>query len=92
MVANDIFSLIQAIDITDPNPISLLMLCVQLYFTLPQYIPKSTVEFIGALHDRVLRQVRIEISSLTTMYLYSVVHMTIIRFSMFLHDFMQFDM
>ena len=48
---------IQAIDITDPNPISLLLLCVHLYNNLPQYLPRSTVEFIGGLHDTCLRQV-----------------------------------
>ncbi|XP_078495986.1 cilia- and flagella-associated protein 47 isoform X1 [Ciona intestinalis] len=50
---------IQATDITDPNPISLLLLCVYLYQNLPQYAPKSTVEFVGALHSIVRRQVRL---------------------------------
>ena len=48
---------IQAIDITDPNPISLLLLCAHLYNHLPHYLPKSTVDFIGGLHTMVLRQV-----------------------------------
>ncbi len=48
---------IQAIDITDPNPISLMLLVMHLYHSLPQYIPKSTVEFVGPLHALVLRQV-----------------------------------
>ena len=48
----------QAIDITDPNPISLLLLCVHFYNNLPQYLAKSTVDFIGSLHMMVLRQVR----------------------------------
>ena len=48
---------IQAIDITDPNPISLLLLCVHLYQRLPQYTPRTTVEFIGSLHACVARQV-----------------------------------
>lgn len=48
---------IQAIDITDPNPISLMLLCVHLYSTLPQYLPKNHVEFIGALHATSFRQV-----------------------------------
>lgn len=48
---------IQAIDITDPNPVSLLMLSVYLYQKLPLYLPKSTVTFTGALHQTVQRQV-----------------------------------
>ncbi|PIK59126.1 hypothetical protein BSL78_03931 [Apostichopus japonicus] len=50
---------IQAIDITDPNPVSLLMLCVHLYQRLPQYTPKTTVEFVGTLHETVIRQVQL---------------------------------
>lgn len=48
---------IQAIDITDPNPIALLLLCTHLYQRLPQYLPKATVEFSGPLHSTVSRQV-----------------------------------
>ena len=48
---------IQATDITDPNPISLLLLCLHLYQQLPQYIPRNSVEFIGGLHTSVFRQV-----------------------------------
>ena len=48
---------IQAIDITDPNPVSLLMLSVYLYQKLPLYLPKSTLTFTGALHQSVQRQV-----------------------------------
>ena len=47
----------QAIDITDPNPVALLLLCLHLYNHLPNYIAKSTVEFSGALHNNVQRQV-----------------------------------
>ncbi|XP_071954714.1 cilia- and flagella-associated protein 47-like isoform X2 [Antedon mediterranea] len=50
---------IQAIDITDPNPISLMLLCVHLYQRLPQYLPKSSVDFLGSLHATVTRQVRL---------------------------------
>ncbi|XP_064627283.1 cilia- and flagella-associated protein 47-like isoform X2 [Lineus longissimus] len=50
---------IQAIDITDPNPIALILLCVHLYQRMPQYIPKTSVEFTGALHSSVMRQVRL---------------------------------
>lgn len=48
---------IQAIDITDPNPIPLLLLAVHLYQRLPQYLPKATMEFTGSLHSCVTRQV-----------------------------------
>ena len=48
---------IQATDITDPNPISLLLLCLHLYQQLPQYIPKNSVHFMGGLHTTVFRQV-----------------------------------
>ncbi|KAK3096977.1 hypothetical protein FSP39_005325 [Pinctada imbricata] len=50
---------IQAIDITDPNPIGLLLLCVHLYQRLPQYLPKATVDFSGRLHAAVQRQVKL---------------------------------
>ncbi|XP_071134806.1 cilia- and flagella-associated protein 47-like isoform X3 [Mytilus edulis] len=50
---------IQAIDITDPNPISLLMLCVHLYQRLPMYIPKATLDFTGQLHTSICRQVKL---------------------------------
>ena len=50
---------IQAIDITDPNPISLLLLCVHIYQNLPHYLPKTTVEFLGGLHATVQRQVHV---------------------------------
>ncbi|KAF6028085.1 CHDC2 [Bugula neritina] len=48
---------IQAIDITDPNPVSLLMLCVYLCQKLPMYLPKITVTLSGALHQTVQRQI-----------------------------------
>ena len=50
---------IQAIDITDPNPIALMMLSVYIYQKLPLYLPKSTVTFVGSLHQAVQRQVRL---------------------------------
>ncbi|XP_077977423.1 cilia- and flagella-associated protein 47-like [Glandiceps talaboti] len=50
---------IQAIDITDPNPVALLLLCVHLYQRLPHYTPRASVEFIGTLHSSVMRQVRL---------------------------------
>ena len=48
---------IQAIDITDPNPIALLLLCSHLYQRLPMYLPKASVDFSGPLHHTVSRQV-----------------------------------
>ena len=48
---------IQAIDITDPNPVALMMLSVYLYQKLPLYLPKSTITFTGPLHHTVQRQV-----------------------------------
>ncbi|XP_052808119.1 cilia- and flagella-associated protein 47-like isoform X2 [Mya arenaria] len=50
---------IQAIDITDPNPIALLLLCSHLYQRLPQYLPKASVEFSAPLHATVSRQVKL---------------------------------
>ncbi|CAH1800026.1 unnamed protein product [Owenia fusiformis] len=50
---------IQAIDITDPNPISLMLLVVYLYQKLPQYLPKSNLEFVSSLHSTVMRQVKL---------------------------------
>ena len=47
----------KAIDITDPNPINLILLCSYLFQALPQYLPKATVEFVGPLHETVTRQV-----------------------------------
>ncbi|XP_075769379.1 cilia- and flagella-associated protein 47 isoform X3 [Pelodiscus sinensis] len=55
---------VQASDICDPNPIMMLMLCVYLYERLPQYLPKKTIEFTGALHATVVRQVRLKNPSL----------------------------
>ena len=48
---------IQATDITDPNPITLMLLIVQLYQQLPHYLPRNTVEFIGSPHTSIFRQV-----------------------------------
>ncbi|KAH9504693.1 Cilia- and flagella-associated protein 47 [Bulinus truncatus] len=58
---------IQAIDITDPNPISLLLLMVNLYQRLPQYIPRTTIEFIGNLHSTVSRQVKVSNTSVKSL-------------------------
>ncbi|XP_076467202.1 cilia and flagella-associated protein 47-like [Babylonia areolata] len=50
---------VQAVDITDPNPIMMLLLVVQLFQTLPCYLPKATMEFTGSLHSTVTRQVKV---------------------------------
>ncbi|XP_064926546.1 cilia- and flagella-associated protein 47 isoform X1 [Columba livia] len=60
---------IEATDICDPNPVMMLILCVYLYESLPHYLPKKTIEFTGALHETVVKQVRLKNpSSKTLMY------------------------
>ncbi|BFZ09423.1 hypothetical protein BsWGS_12463 [Bradybaena similaris] len=54
---------IHAIDITDPNPISMLLFVVHLYERLPQYLPKATVDFVGSLHSVIARQVKVSNTS-----------------------------
>ncbi|XP_077199055.1 cilia- and flagella-associated protein 47 isoform X2 [Paroedura picta] len=49
-----------ASDICDPNPIMMLMLCVYLYERLPQYLPKKSIEFSGALHATVVRKIHLK--------------------------------
>ncbi|XP_069613759.1 cilia- and flagella-associated protein 47 [Ranitomeya imitator] len=51
---------IQATDICDPNPVTMLMLCVYLHEKLPFYVPKKTITFDGALHQTISRQVRLK--------------------------------
>ncbi|KAJ1117902.1 hypothetical protein NDU88_006098 [Pleurodeles waltl] len=51
---------VQATDICDPNPVMMLMLCVYLYEKMPLYVPKKSVEFEGALHSTVAREVRLK--------------------------------
>ncbi|XP_055888207.1 cilia and flagella-associated protein 47-like isoform X1 [Biomphalaria glabrata] len=58
---------IQAIDITDPNPIAMLLLLVNLYHRLPHYVPKATIEFVGDLHTTVSRQVKVNNSSVKSL-------------------------
>ncbi|KAG9349624.1 hypothetical protein JZ751_028072, partial [Albula glossodonta] len=41
---------IQATELSDPNPVQLLMLCLHLYEALPQYLPKKTLTLSGSLH------------------------------------------
>ncbi|CAL1538368.1 unnamed protein product [Lymnaea stagnalis] len=63
---------IQAIDITDPNPINLLLLLVNLYQRLPSYLPKTTIEFVGTLHQPVIRQVKVTNTSVKSI-VYNVI-------------------
>ncbi|KAM9245460.1 cilia- and flagella-associated protein 47 [Leptosomus discolor] len=58
---------IKATDICDPNPVMMLILCVYLYESLPHYLPKNTIEFAGALHATVVKQVRLKNPSSKTL-------------------------
>eukprot|EP00075_Anas_platyrhynchos_P015570 XP_027304823.1 cilia- and flagella-associated protein 47 [Anas platyrhynchos] len=58
---------IKATDICDPNPVMMLILCVYLYESLPHYLPKETIEFTGALHATVVKQVRLKNPSIKTL-------------------------
>lgn len=48
-----------ALDLTDPNPIGMCLFCAFLYETLPNYIPKVTVDFTGALNETVSKNIKI---------------------------------
>ncbi|KAL8606797.1 hypothetical protein ACOMHN_049626 [Nucella lapillus] len=50
---------VQAVDITDPNPVMMLLLVTYLFHNLPCYLPKATMEFTGTLHSTVTRQVKV---------------------------------
>ncbi|XP_053738274.1 cilia- and flagella-associated protein 47-like [Synchiropus splendidus] len=50
---------VQATELSDPNPIQMLMLCVHLYERLPQYLPQKTITLSGALHDSFTKQVNL---------------------------------
>ncbi|XP_040516248.1 cilia- and flagella-associated protein 47 isoform X2 [Gallus gallus] len=58
---------IKATDISDPNPIMMLILCVYLYENLPCYLPKKTIEFKGTLHATIVKQVRLKNPSIKTL-------------------------
>ncbi|XP_074889637.1 cilia- and flagella-associated protein 47 [Buteo buteo] len=58
---------IKATDICDPNPITMLILCVYLYESLPHYLPKNTIEFTGALHATIVKQLRLKNPSSKTL-------------------------
>ncbi|XP_063136439.1 cilia- and flagella-associated protein 47 isoform X2 [Rattus norvegicus] len=58
---------IQAIDICDPNPVLMLMLCVYMYERLPTYLPKKVVPFTCTLYDVVVGQILLKNPSLKTL-------------------------
>uniref|UniRef100_A0A8C6RQF7 Cilia and flagella associated protein 47 n=1 Tax=Nannospalax galili TaxID=1026970 RepID=A0A8C6RQF7_NANGA len=58
---------IQAIDICDPNPVLMLMLCVYMYERLPTYLPKKVVTFSCTLYDAVLGQILVKNPSLKSL-------------------------
>uniref|UniRef100_A0AAQ5ZD21 Calponin-homology (CH) domain-containing protein n=1 Tax=Amphiprion ocellaris TaxID=80972 RepID=A0AAQ5ZD21_AMPOC len=50
----------QPTDLSDPNPVQMLILCVHLYERLPQYLPVHTITLSGALHTTLSKQVRLK--------------------------------
>ncbi|XP_064263439.1 cilia- and flagella-associated protein 47 isoform X3 [Passer domesticus] len=57
----------KATDICEPNPVTMLILCVHLYDILPHYLPKNTIEFSGALHATIVKQVHLKNPSNNTL-------------------------
>ncbi|KAL1021786.1 hypothetical protein UPYG_G00017930 [Umbra pygmaea] len=53
---------IQPTELSDPNPVQMLMLCVYLYERLPQYIPRTSITLSGSLHHTFTKQVRLKSS------------------------------
>ncbi|XP_062417325.1 cilia- and flagella-associated protein 47-like [Pungitius pungitius] len=51
---------LQPTDLSHPNPVQMLILCVHLYERLPQYLPLRTVTLSGALHSTFSKQVRLK--------------------------------
>ncbi|XP_045909360.1 cilia- and flagella-associated protein 47-like isoform X3 [Micropterus dolomieu] len=52
---------VQPTDLSDPNPVHMLMLCVHLYERLPQYLPVHTITLSGGLHNTFSKQIRLKI-------------------------------
>lgn len=48
---------VQPTDLSDPNPLQMLMLCVHLYERLPQYLPLQTITLSGGLLNTFSKQV-----------------------------------
>ncbi|XP_031669186.1 cilia- and flagella-associated protein 47 [Oncorhynchus kisutch] len=59
---------IQPTELSDSNPVLMLMLCVYLYETLPQYLPRRTITLSGSLHHTFTKQVRLKSPSSRTMF------------------------
>ncbi|KAJ8003687.1 hypothetical protein DPEC_G00150910 [Dallia pectoralis] len=53
---------IQPTELSDPNPVQMLMLCVFLYERLPQYLPRTTITLTGSLHHTFTKQVSLKSS------------------------------
>ncbi|XP_051915032.1 cilia- and flagella-associated protein 47-like isoform X1 [Hippocampus zosterae] len=51
---------LQPTDLSDPNPVQMLMLCVHLYERLPQYQPINTITLSGSLHRTLSKQVHLK--------------------------------
>ncbi|CAJ1087521.1 cilia- and flagella-associated protein 47-like isoform X1 [Xyrichtys novacula] len=51
---------VQPTDLSDPNPVQMLMLCVHLYERLPQCLPQDTITLSGSLHSTFSKQVRLK--------------------------------
>nr|XP_033803452.1 cilia- and flagella-associated protein 47 isoform X2 [Geotrypetes seraphini] len=51
---------VQATDICDANPITMLLFCVYLFEKLPLYVPEKTIDFQGILHSTIVRQVQVK--------------------------------
>ncbi|XP_055360929.1 cilia- and flagella-associated protein 47-like isoform X3 [Betta splendens] len=51
---------VQPTDLSDPNPVQMLMLCAHLYERLPQYLPQHTITLSGSLHSTFTKQVRLK--------------------------------
>ncbi|KAI9525961.1 hypothetical protein NQZ68_002509, partial [Dissostichus eleginoides] len=47
---------VQPTDLSDPNPVQMLILCVHLYERLPQYLPLQTITLSGGLHSTFSKQ------------------------------------
>ena len=50
---------INSLDITDPNPIAMILFCAFLYEKLPNYISSATIEFSSPLHQSVNKKIKI---------------------------------
>ncbi|XP_059183828.1 cilia- and flagella-associated protein 47-like [Centropristis striata] len=48
---------VQPTDLSDPNPVQMLMLCVHLYERLPQFLPLETITLSGDLHSTFSKRV-----------------------------------